>query len=163
MIAIQLEDKIKTFSDYPNLWKNTLNYPKVSDEQKYEDGFREVVNVTFDSDTHKRGALYFEEVNDVFTYEILELTQEELDARIPNQISILNFKKGLLLNHGITNDHVDEFFSTLQDPIQVAMLKLLWYEADFFERTDPNLVNFAPYLGLSEEDLKQIFIDFDGY
>ena len=163
MIAIQLEDKIKTFSDYPNLWNNTLNYPKVSDEQKYADGFRQVVNVTFDSNTHKRGALYFDEANDVFTYEVIELTEAELDARIPNQISKLNFKIGLLTNHGITNDMVQAFFNTLEDPIQKAMLELLWFESSFFERNDPNLVNFAPYLDLSEDDLKQIFINFNGY
>ena len=97
------------------------------------------------------------------TYEILELTQEELDARTPNQISKLNFKIGLLTSHGITNDAVQAFFDTLTDPIQKATLELLWFESSFFERTDPNLLNFAPYLGLSEDDLKQIFINFDGY
>jgi len=125
------------------------------------DGWKEVIKPSYNTQTQKLGSLI--DGGNVFTYEVIELTEAELEARIPNQISKLNFKIGLLTNHGITNDVVQEFFSTLEDPIQKATLELLWFESSFFERNDPNLVNFAPALGLSVDDLKQIFIDFDGY
>lgn len=94
-------------------------------------------------------------------------TQEDeaalIDSQIPSKISKLNFKIGLLSNHGITNAQVQAFFDTLQDPFQVAQLELLWFESTFFERKDSNLVEFAPALGLTTEDLNAIFINFNGY
>lgn len=86
-----------------------------------------------------------------------------LDSLIPKYISKLNFKIGLLTNHNITNAHVQAFFDTLQDPLQVAQLELLWFESTFFERKDPNLVEFAPALGLTVDDVNEIFINFNGY
>ncbi len=89
--------------------------------------------------------------------------EQAQDALIPNRISKLNFKLGLIENHGITNAQVQAFFNTLPDNEQKARLELLWFESTFFERKDPNLINFAPALGVTTADLNQIFIDFNGY
>lgn len=146
-----------------NFWgvekQNAGNYRSREDLQEL-DGWKDIVNPVI-GENQKRGELVMD--GEVATYEVLELTQEELDAKIPTQISKLNFKIGLLTNHGITNDMVQAFFDTLTDPIQKAKLELLWFESSFFERNDPNLINFAPYLGITQEDIKQIFIDFNGY
>lgn len=127
------------------------------------DGWKEVVRPSFDTQTQRLGLLILDDVNDVYTYNVIDLTEEEIEARLPSQISKLNFKIGLLTNHGITNEQVQAFFNTLEDPIQKAKLELLWFESSFFELNDSDLVNFAPAFGLTQEDLKTIFIDFDGY
>jgi hypothetical protein len=125
------------------------------------DGWKEVVRPSYNTQTQRLGSLI--DGGNVYTYEVIDLTAEEIEARLPSQISKLNFKIGLLTNHGITNDQVQAFFNTLEDPMQKEKLELLWFESSFFERNDSNLVNFAPALGLTQEDLKTIFIDFDGY
>ena len=150
-----------------NFWgvekQNAGNYRSREDLQAL-DGWKEIVKPVIGKN-QKRGQL-IDNPNDggvTATYEVIDLTEEEIEARLPSQISKLNFKIGLLTNHGITNEQVQAFFNTLEDPIQKAKLELLWFESSFFERNDTNLVNFAPALGLTQEDLKTIFIDFDGY
>ena len=167
-VAITIDSTIKVFNGYPSTFTNsegitTINYSKADIEKKYEDGFRDVVEPDIDYDLEKRGNIYFDSANNVYTYEVIALTPEELDARIPSVISKLNFKKGLLINHGITNDSVQAFFDTLTDPILKAGLELSWYESTTFDRNDPDLINFAPQLGITEEDIKQIFIQYGGY
>ena len=164
MIARFEEDKIKTYSVYPktfisNNGTNILNYRKAS-HRHYKDGFRDVVNVTFDSITHKRGLIYFDVENDYFTYYVVELTTQELDDRIPKTLTKIQFKTGILINHGITNDMVNEFFETLDENIIKQTLKLRWNESTIFERNDENLRKFSPYLGITLGQLDQIFIDF---
>jgi hypothetical protein len=166
-VAIEVDSTIKIYNDYPKTFTDAngvtiLNYRKADVLKKYEDGFRDVVQPIVNNEIERRGSIYFDNSNDVFTYYVFTLTAEELDARIPTVISKLNFKTGLLMNHGITNAMVQAFFDTLTDPILKAGLELSWYESTTFDRTDANLINFAPQLGLTEEDLKQIFKQYSG-
>ena len=166
MIARFEMGKIKSYSNHPktlvvNDGANVLNYRKAT-HRHASDGFRSVADVTFDSATHKRGEIYFDEVNNYFTYYILELTAQDLDNRIPSQLTKIQFKTGLLVNHGITNVVVQAFFDSLPESMTKQTLILGWNESTEFDRKDENLRNFAPYLGVTLEQLDQIFIDFNG-
>ena len=82
MKAITINSQIKVFSQLPNKWGSILNYRRAGSQQHYNDGFRDVVQPTFNSETHKRGEIYFDEANDVYTYEVIEKTEAEIQQEI---------------------------------------------------------------------------------
>jgi hypothetical protein len=152
----------QVFNSIPKTFGSTLNgYDKLTDKH-YEDGFRDLVIPELEAN-EKITDWYYDEDVDMCFYNKTKMTEAEIDATIPNYISKLNFKIGLLTNHGITNAQVQAFFDSLEDVILREKLQLLWFESSFFERKDTNLVNFAPALGLTTEDLNSIFINFNGY
>lgn len=124
-------------------------------------GWKDVIQPTIGENQKRTNEIIESETS--ITYAVVDLTDAELEALIPNQISKLNFKIGLLTNHGITNAQVQAFFDTIPNEMTRESLHLLWFESSFFERDDENLINFAPALGLTDQDLKNIFIQFEGY
>ena len=74
---------IKTYSDYPNkfwvtervvggyLYRTDLHIP---------DGFRDVVQPSYNTETQSRGAIYFDEPNDYFTYFVIDKTDAQIQA-----------------------------------------------------------------------------------
>jgi len=91
MIAIEINGEIKTFDTIPTEWKRTIGYNYSDAETIYKDGFRQVVEPFLDVNKQK-GNIYFDVVNDCFTYEILE--KEIVVATIiePTEIEILRWK-----------------------------------------------------------------------
>lgn len=79
MIAINIDGKIKTFASIPQKWNKIHYYHTLEAQIHYEDGFREVVFPEL-LEGQKRGQLIFDSVNDVFTYEVIDKTAEELEA-----------------------------------------------------------------------------------
>lgn len=55
------------------------NYPALT-HLHYEHGWRDLIIPEIDHTTEKLGELYFDEANDVVTYEVLEKTREEIEA-----------------------------------------------------------------------------------
>ena len=74
---------IKTYSTYPNkywvtervvggyLYRTDLHAP---------DGFRDVIQPSYNSETQSRGAIYYDEPNDYFTYFVIDKTDEQIQA-----------------------------------------------------------------------------------
>ena len=138
--------------------KRYFNYNKKT-ELHAKDGFKELTtpaNVNYD--THKLGDVI--KVGVGFTYEVVALTEDELDAKIPSRISKLAFKTALLESHNISNGTVEQIFAGIEDENLVARLRLMWYEADFFEIDNPYLYQFAPALGITEEQIIKIFKNY---
>ena len=135
-----------------------------------EDGWKQVVQPEI-GDNQKRGSIYFDEVNDVFTYNVIDLTDEEIEQRDQIVMPRSEFKLALLANHGITNDHVQSLFAALaQDPamvVPVERLKIMWGESEVFKSTTPELFQFADMMdsiagiNITEQDLRNIFIDYN--
>lgn len=63
-----------------------------------------------------------------------------------------------LIGHGITLTDVEAVINGLEEPLH-TYAKVNWEYATSFERGNELLNNMAPYLGLSSEDLDQIFIN----
>jgi hypothetical protein len=76
----------RTWSAIPRSWETRPKMMNYNDPENInihiEDGWRDVVRPDFDSETQRMGALIFDEANDVFTYEVTEIPQEELQQRI---------------------------------------------------------------------------------
>lgn len=82
MIAINIDGKIKTFSEYPETWNNSSPYQYA--DTHYEDGFRSFVTPTNLTGTQKLGEKIFDAVNDVFTYSIVDKSAAEIEQENAN-------------------------------------------------------------------------------
>ena len=73
---------IMTRGNYPKKWWGServdFGYKHRTDLHEV-DGWADVVSATYDTATQKIGALYFDEDNNIFTYYVIDLTQEEID------------------------------------------------------------------------------------
>jgi len=76
MKAIIINNEFRYLNSFDS-FGNTLNIQQASPEQLYEFGFREVIVPTV-SDSQKLGDRYFDTLNDVWTYYVLDKTAEEL-------------------------------------------------------------------------------------
>jgi len=82
MIAIQINNEIKTFTTIPNKWNGTNGYNYEDASIHYIDGFRDVVEPQYNSTTSYKGSMIYDAVNNVFTYEIIDFTSEQLAANL---------------------------------------------------------------------------------
>lgn len=128
----------------------------INEQQQSIDGFKELVRPII-AETEKLGDIIDD--GDTFTYEVLNKTADELDDMIPKTLSKLKFKTRLLSKHNITDEQVDTIINGIEDDIMRAKVKLMWYQADYFERHNPYLYQFAPALGLTETDIVNLFKD----
>lgn len=87
MIAINIDGKIKTFSEYPKTWNNISPYQFAESDIHYEDGFRPFVTPTL-TGTQKLGAMIYDATNDVFTYAIVDKSPQELEQETVAQREI---------------------------------------------------------------------------
>jgi len=70
---------LKVFGKIPKEYNNTDSYDLLN-EKHYDDGWRDVVKPTL-KENEKLGSIYFDEVNDVITYNVVTLTSEELKEK----------------------------------------------------------------------------------
>jgi hypothetical protein len=80
---------IKTYNTYPNKFWVTermvggynQSTPEL-DALHIADGFREVVQPTYDQATQIRGAIFFDAGNDYFTYTVIDKTDEQIQSEL---------------------------------------------------------------------------------
>ena len=126
-----------------------------NNELQNEVGFKDLIIPVYDQSTEKLGGIIVDGEN--YTYEVVPLTDEELDAKIPNQMPKLDFKIAILTEHGITNSQVDQVINAVPDEAIKERIKLMWYESNVIERKNPYLLQFLTNFNLTEEDIKNIY------
>ncbi len=77
---------IKIYSSIPKKWEDDIAFSMREIAWFNSKGFYEVVEVT-PSNTQKLGAIYFDAVNEVFTYPLIAKTQTELDQEAENALN----------------------------------------------------------------------------
>jgi len=82
MIAIEIKGKIKTFNNIPETWNNVIGYNYSESSVHYKDGFRKVIEPTYNSETQYKGVLIFDSKLDVFTYEVINYTVEQITSNL---------------------------------------------------------------------------------
>ena len=116
-----------------------------------------------DYNTQKLGELI--EVDDIYAYEVIELSEKELNIRIPKEVPKLYFKIELD-KLGITDADISTLIDTLPESMNPNRIKLMWFENNVVERDNPYLFKLLPSLnqmkGLSitEEDITNIFKNY---
>lgn len=175
MIA-NLENIQLIYNDYPNTWLvdgvRIDNY-KQSDDH-FLHGWREVVipeitNLQKLSDTYIL-------VNDIVTKEVIDFTTEEIEAYnrslIPSEISRMKFEIQLYITTTVRdeNNNIVQLGKTFQDIIDYIdslqmsnfyknLLKMRLLSCVTLERENEDLNNLAPGMGISQDQLDEIFIN----
>ncbi len=83
IVAKEIDGNIKVFYKVPEKWDNDIAFYMRDAAYWNSKGFYEVIEVT-PSDTQKRGAIYFDNVNNVFTYPLIAKTPEDLAQEASN-------------------------------------------------------------------------------
>lgn len=80
MVAIVINGSIRILNSLPATWNKQHNYPKMDSSIHYVDGFRDVIQPSYNTETQKLGVIYFDAEADVFTYPVVDKTPEEISA-----------------------------------------------------------------------------------
>ena len=116
-----------------------------------------------DYDTQKLGELI--EVDDIYTYEVIELSEKELNIRIPKEVPKLYFKIELD-KLGITDADISTLIDTLPESMNPNRIRLMWFENNIVERSNPYLFQLLPALNqmkgleVTEEQIINIFKNY---
>ena len=90
MKAININGKIKLYGKLPNVWGNIINFSKSSEEVIKEKGFFDVIQPILTT-YQKQGDIFFDDINKIFTYTVIDFTQEEIErydeSKLDNDIS----------------------------------------------------------------------------
>ena len=132
-------------------------------EYHYEDGWRDFVQPTYDTETHKK-LNELEEIgsdpNKVVTYKVVELTQGELDQRaedaIPMTLTRSQLRRSLMLS-GINETDILNAINTLPSP-QKELILIKWEDEQTFTRTSIDVQDIKAIMQLTDEQLNNIFI-----
>jgi len=104
MVAIEIDGTITKYSKIPSVWNGVLNYNSINNtEQQIADGWKDLVQPSYNTQTQKLGDLVLD--GDVYTYEVLDLPQEEINQRIINQSSS---EKEQLIQEKLANEVVTQ-------------------------------------------------------
>lgn len=151
---------LKTWSSIPSSWEsrpNTINYNQLPESELYADGWRDVVVPSIDQDTQKLGVLVYDSINDIVTYQVIDLTPEEISQRekalvpysiTPTQGRIQLSRMGIL-------PQVVSMVETSSD----EELKVYWEYALSWDLDNKHIISMSNLLGMTEADLDDFFID----
>ena len=135
------------------------------------DGWQEVI-VPIVGENQRRGQLV--ELNGGFTYEVIDLTPEEIAARDEITMPKNEFKIQLNRQYGIKDSNVDALFSflaanNLATEDEIYEMSILWHQSSVFKSTTPELYQFTetisqvdPTVSITSAQLKKIFTDSAG-
>jgi len=88
-------------------------------------------------------------------YQTPDELEEIRKANIPQEITPRQFKLALALN-GTTPEMIEAFINGMEEPTRtLAMIN--WKDATTFKRSNEMINQFAPLLGLTQEQLDNIF------
>lgn len=140
------------YGSLPKSWGNKHPYNAV------EEGFKDASRPTLTA-TQKLGSIYYDEANDLVTYNVIEKTVDEIRAEdlvaaqvIPN----LNFKLQLSIE-GITEADILAVIDTLPEPDKTTAT-ISYYEAGTFARANPFIALIGQAFSKTDDELDTIFI-----
>ena len=94
-------------------------------------------------------------------FEYFEGTPEEIaeanKPKVPESISQMKLRKQLILS-GISIASIDALIQSLPQPNR-DLIYTMWEYAVVFDRSNPELIGLAQMLGLTSEQLDEIFIN----
>ena len=151
------------FGEIPNVFNGVENiiggYTERTDLHQ-QDGFFEFITPEF-LEHQKQGKVVFDEINKVYTYEVLEKTQEEIEyynkSLIPQVVSQRQLRTQLSLN-GFDLGDVQAVIDSLPDPNK-TIAQIAWDYSLTFVRDDALLNSITDILGITESELNDIFIN----
>lgn len=163
MKAILINGTYKAYPSIPKTWGNRLNFDKHSPEVHLAVGFKDLVEPVFDLSTHKRTNKIIDHPEDETkcTYETLPLTQAEIDEKnkvyVPQQVKNMKLRLALIQS-GISIANIEAGIAAIPDQATKEMINTMWEYAEYYERDNTQLIGMAAQLGITDEQLDQLFI-----
>ena len=161
-----IENIQKIHTEIPRTWEfegvTYQGYEHFTDLH-FAHGWRDVVIPTI-TETQKLSNEYIL-INDIVTKEVLELSEEELqaieDAKIPSSVSNIQIRKALI-KFGIMPSSITTMLYALPEKTQEEKVKRellinMWeYENEMY-RNSPDIISFGADFGFDSEKLNQLF------
>lgn len=102
---------------------------------------------------------YLNFINNNGIVEEVEKFQDEVEELIvPNAVSQMRLRKALILA-GISVSSINDAIAAIVDDTQRELIYTMWEYAVVFERSDVTLNQMATALGISQNQLDQLFIN----
>lgn len=95
-------------------------------------------------------------LEDSIEYKEQKEAQENLSKQVPQELTPRQVRLAMLWA-GLDLSQIDAMIDWLEDP-QKSQVKIMWEYSTVFLRNDPVLNGFADKLGLSKEDVDNLFI-----
>lgn len=122
------ETELKYYSTIPKVWGGVIGYQYA--ETHYADGWRDVVEpYDFDPKMHKLGEMYYDEANDVVTYQLIDKTQEEIESEVMAQAKFAQEEALMTIKNSKILSEIQELED--EDALQNQSAYPLW-EADVY-------------------------------
>lgn len=100
------DNPIVVYNDYPEVFGTNINFRSTTPQEKYDAGFRDVIIPTnFNFTTQYLGSIFFDTPNDIFTYPILDRTEEEIQSQLSSQAEL---QQQELINQKLQNQIITE-------------------------------------------------------
>lgn len=150
-----IEDYSLRFKNPYNLRPNTALYHTLASEEHYKDGWRDVVSSQFDLLTQRLGEIYFDTENDVYTYQINDISAEEIKAnRMAGAMVITQLQGLLMLEQMGLSDTVENMLIANEHKAS----QIYFEYSPTWERSSPIIGRMANLLGMTEEQLDDLFL-----
>lgn len=139
-----------------------VSFPReMSEERLAEWGVFPVSKVgppEYDEETHTVEEGQPVQIGDKWTqvWNVRELTTDELKARIPSSITKRQARQELIVSGLI--GAVEAAIDAIQDPTQKALMLSWWNDSQTYDRDNPELISMADSIGLTEEQLDEMFL-----
>ena len=150
---------LKRYSEIPTYWDarpNQMNYHDLPTEEHILDGWRDIVEPVI-GENQRKGLLVYDEINGIATYQVIELTPEEIEAKnkvyVPFSISKLQGNL-MLYRMGIEA----QVLAVIENSGN-AEAKKYFEHAATWERQSSIINSLAPEIGMTQDDLDLFFIE----
>jgi len=148
------------FSEIPETWQKIQGYNLLDSSTHFNDGWRDVVVPQYNANTHKL-SIDWVLIDDIVTKEVIEMTAQEVydyaDSLIPLVCTPKQLRIALMLS-GISSQSVEDIINGLPESEDKEIVKISWHHAIDFERKNPLLIMMAQLIGLTEIQIKDIFV-----
>jgi len=150
MKARKENGQIKLYGKLPNRWKNYDNFGKTNAELQHKEGFYDVIKPKYNIENQRLGKIYFDEVNEVFTYPVIDKTQEQLDQEKEAELNVLDSQfdqdtAKRILRKVVEPLLADEASLTAEDISDIKMLYRQWRVGVMYDKDsdDPDKRRFV--------------------
>lgn len=87
MKALVIDNKIVSFfNQLPKEWKNYLNFDLAEESVIKSEGFYDVVDPSYDPDTHRLGEYFYDKKKEIVTCKLAEIPIEEVTDQLYSEV-----------------------------------------------------------------------------
>lgn len=117
-------------------------------------GIYPISETKYKTDTHKLDKWVLADGR--YKQKVIPLNKAEREARFPSRVEKLQLRLALI-DSGIHISTIDGMIDSMQDGAEKEKALELWNSSTHYDRTNPLLLSFARELGLTTDEIKELF------